>query len=60
MRARGLKYLRVCNTYCAGSVAPREGAWIEMYCSGILFIRLPSRPVRARGLKCRLPGSAVL
>ena len=38
-------------------VAPREGAWIEIFPSPMLVRSQWSRPVRARGLKCRSNGA---
>ena len=54
VRVRGLKFDRVRETIPDVDVAPRAGAWIEIFCNARCpsYPHLGSHPVRVRGLKC--------
>ena len=51
VRVRGLKHKPYSWHPRLGWVAPRAGAWIETYSSGLTSTYCVSHPVRVRGLK---------
>ena len=51
VRERGFKLVGLMRLRGEHAVAPRAGAWIEMYLARVSFVSDGSLPVRERGLK---------